>query len=160
MDSRGLKAFREAMAKHVGGVTIVTTRDESLSDWGVTATAVSFLSLEPPLVLVALLGAAGSTAAFGGAERFAVSILRPEHEDLAVRFATGRPDKFILGGFEASPVSGLPVVRDALAVVECRRIDTLPGGDHEIVVGEVDDARAGSGPALVHFDGDFTAVGT
>jgi flavin reductase ActVB len=131
-------------------VTIVTTRDATLSDWGMTATAFSALSEDPPLVLVCLATAAGSTTAFEQSERFAVSVLRPEHEDLAERFATGRPDKFVLGGFDPLP-SGLRAVTDALAVIECRTSRVHPGGDHSILIGAVEAARATPGPALVYF---------
>lgn len=150
-------AFRAAMARFATGVTIVTTRDRSASDWGMTASAVSQLSLDPPLLLVCLAAAAGSTPAFAQSERFAVSVLRPEHEELALRFATGRPDKFILGGFEHAP-SGLPVLSDALAVVECATDRVLPGGDHVIVIGVAQHARAADGAALVRFGPELGAL--
>jgi len=138
-------------------VTILTTRDETGSDWGMTATAFSAVSEDPPLVLACLAVAASSTLAFAECERFAVSVLRPEHEDLAARFATGRPDKFILGGFERAH-SGLRVVSGALAVLECRTTDVRPGGDHSILLGEVERAQSGEGAALVYFEREFAAL--
>jgi flavin reductase ActVB len=151
------KAFRRAAARFPCGVTIVTTRDVSGSDFGLTVSAFSQLSLEPPLVLVCLSEEAGSTAAFEVCERFAVSVLRPEHEELAMRCATGRPDKFVLGGFTFSS-SGLRVVENALAVIECRRHDVLPGGDHVILVGEADSSSSDEGSALAYYDGQFTQI--
>lgn len=150
-------AFRRAANCFPSGVVIVTTRDVSGSDFGLTVTAFSLLSLEPPLLLVCLSREAGSTAAFSEAERFAVSILRPEHEELAERFASGRTDKFVLGGFSFSE-SGLRVVDGALAVIECEAEDVLPGGDHVILIGRATRASARSGPALCHFRGDMQAV--
>jgi flavin reductase ActVB len=119
--------------------------------------AFSQLSLEPALVLVCLSEQAGSTAAFEVCDRFAVSVLRPEHEELAMRCATGRPDKFVLGGFTFS-ASGLRVVENALAVIECRRRDVLPGGDHLILVGEAENSSSNDGSALAYFDGEFTRI--
>jgi flavin reductase ActVB len=120
----------------------------------VTVNAFSGLSSDPPLVLLCLRAEAGSTPAFTSAERFAVSILRPEHEELAERFASGRPDRFILGGFDPAP-SGIQVVRNALAVLECARANVLEGGDHVILVGEVERAEAHDGAALVYFGSEF-----
>lgn len=122
-----------------------------------TATAFCGVSEEPPLVLVCLTTAAGSTLAFAEAERFAVSVLRPEHEDLAERFATGRPDKFILGGFERSD-SGLRTVRGALAAIECRTAEVRPAGDHTIVLGRVELARGGEGAALAYLHRGFARL--
>lgn len=145
------------MTRFPAGVTIVTARDRSLSDWGVTASAVAMLSLDPALLLICLRAGAGSTPAFTESERFAASVLRAEHEDLARRFASGRPDRFVLGGFEAA-ASGLRVVSDALAVVECRTDRVLPGGDHVMLVGAVERAEAGTGSALVYFGGELGAL--
>jgi flavin reductase ActVB len=138
-------------------VVIITTRDATLSDWGITATAFTVVSDDPPLVAACLYTEAGSTAALVQSERFAVSVLRPEHEDLAERFATGRPDKFILGGFEALP-SGLRAVSGALAVIECRTAEARPAGDHTILLGEVETTSAASGAALVYFRRGFAAL--
>ena len=109
------RAFRQATARIVGAVAILTTTDEGGSDWGFTITAFTALSVEPPLMLVCLAREAGSFPAFESAARFALSILRDDQEELAQRFATGRPDKFILGGLSRSP-TGLPMVGHALAV--------------------------------------------
>jgi flavin reductase ActVB len=136
---------------------IVTARDATLSDWGITATSLTVVSDEPPLVAVSLYSEAGSTSALIQSEGFAVSVLRPEHEDLAERFASGRPDKFILGGFEALP-SGLRAVSGALAVIECRTAEAHPAGDHTILMGEVQTTSAASGAALVYFRRGYAAV--
>ncbi len=122
-----------------------------------TATAFCGVSEDPPLVLVCLATAAGSTLAFAESERFAVSVLRPEHESLAERFATGRPDKFILGGFERAH-SGPSVVRGALAAIECRTAEVRPAGDHTIVLGEVEHAEGREGAALAYLHRDFVRL--
>ena len=130
-------AFRNAMAQFASGVTIVTTRDEEGTPRGFTASAFSSLSLDPPLILVCLDRKADSHAAFEAAEHFAVSILAEGQGETAMRFARSGADKF--GGFEVEPgsVTGMPVIPGALAHLECRMHDRLPGGDHTILVGEV-----------------------
>jgi flavin reductase ActVB len=146
------------MSRWPSGVAIATARDDGGSDWGMTLTAVTLVSVDPPLVLACFALAAGSTAAFTEADRFALSLLAADHEDLAERFASGRPDKFVLGGFERAE-SGLAVVAGALAVIECARRDVFPGGDHAIVMGEVERARSRPGPALLQRGGQLRAVG-
>jgi flavin reductase ActVB len=152
------RAFRQATARIVGAVAILTTTDEGGSDWGFTITAFTALSVEPPLMLVCLAREAGSFPAFESAARFALSILRDDQEELAQRFATGRPDKFILGGLSRSP-TGLPMVGHALAVIECRTADRVPGGDHLIVVGHVERAEQPSaGRPLAYYRGEYVTI--
>ncbi|MGH8907647.1 MAG: flavin reductase family protein [Egibacteraceae bacterium] len=147
-------AFRLAMTRFAAGVTIVTTVDERLRQWGFTANAFTSLSLDPPLVLVCLDARAECHPAFSAASGFAVNVLRPEHEPLARRFATKGIDKFASGRFEPS-AAGLPVLPDALAVIECATEQRLPGGDHTILIGRVRDCRVGDGAPMVYFDRAF-----
>ena len=149
-----LRAVHRAAARFTTGVVLLTARDVSLSDWGITVGVFLPLSTDPPLVGVALRGAAGSTPHFAGAERLALSILAAEHEELAQRFASGRPDRFVLGGTERRP-SGLMVAAGALAVLEGRPAEALPRGDHVLVVVAVEQAEVRGGEPLVYFEGDY-----
>lgn len=148
-------AFRDAMARFASGVTVVTTVDETGTPWGFTASAFSSLSLDPPLVLVCLDKLAESHAAFERAEHFAVSILADHQSEAALRFATRGADKF--GGFETEEggITGLPLVPGAMAHLECRMHDRLPGGDHTILVGEVLRAHSEDLPPLLHHNRTF-----
>jgi len=149
-----VRAVRRASARFASGVVLLTARDASLSDWGVTVGAFLPLSADPPLVAVGLRAAAGSTPHFAGAERLALSVLGAAHEELAARFASGRPDRFVLGGTERRP-SGLMVATGALAVIEARPAEALPRGDHLLVVAEVEQAEVRGGEPLVYFAGDY-----
>lgn len=150
------RAVRRAVARFATGVVLLTARDASLSDWGVTVGAFLPVSEQPPLVAVALRSDAGSTPHFAGADRLALSILGTQHEELAARFASGRPDRFVLGGTERAP-SGLMVAKEALAVLEARPTETLERGDHALVIAEVLEATVGAGEPLVYFEGDYRA---
>lgn len=152
-----LRAVHRATARFTTGVVLLTARDASLSDWGVTVGAFLPLSIDPPLVAVALRAQAGSTPHFAGADRLALSILAAEHEELAERFASGRPDRFVLGGTERLE-SGLMAAADALAVLEGRPAETLERGDHVLVVVEVERADVRRGEPLAYFEGDFRAL--
>ena len=147
-------AFRDALARWASGVAVVTTVDGGGRPWGFTASAFSALSLEPPLVLVCLDRGADCYPAFLDADGFAVNVLGTGHEGLARRFATRGEDKFRGAAFDLGPL-GVPVLVDALAVIVCRTVDRLPGGDHTIFLGAVRAGWVGAGEPLVYFERAF-----
>lgn len=147
-------SFREAMWRFPSGVTIVTTVDGEGRPWGFTASAFAFVSREPPQVLVCLDCSANCHPSFREAERFAVNILTAEHAELARRFATKGIDKFGPRSFEPGELR-LPVLRDALVVLECRTAARLPGGDHTILLGEAVSIRLRAGAPAVVYDRRF-----
>lgn len=150
--------FRDAMARFPSGVTIVTTHDEGGRPHGFTASSFCSVSAEPPLVLVCLAKSANSYPVFAHNDRFAISILQDDHVHLARRFASKDADKFAGGGFVRTP-RGAIVLEDALAVIECSVHRRYEGGDHIIMVGEVervalDDRRR----PVVYFDRVFSTI--
>jgi flavin reductase (DIM6/NTAB) family NADH-FMN oxidoreductase RutF len=140
-------AFRQALSQFASGVTVVTTQGPD-GPLGLTVTAFSSLSLDPPLVLVCI---DRRSEAHAGFERgtFAVSLLAEGQEPVSRRFACGGPAKFAEGGLLAGE-SGLLLVAEALAHLECRVTAAVPGGDHVIYVGLVERASAREGRPLVH----------
>jgi flavin reductase ActVB len=142
--------FRQAVSRFATGVTILTTADDNGQWWGLTASAFSSLSLDPPLILVCLARTAQSYGVFTTSRGFLVNVLGTEHERLALRFATKGADKFAGGEFRPGQVDGLPVLDDALACLKCRTHDQFEGGDHTVLIGEVEYVRVREGgrPAL------------
>lgn len=147
--------YREAMARFATGVTIVTTTDADGRWWGFTASSFSPVSIDPPLILVCLGRDARCHPIFTSAPGFRVNVLGPEHEELAVRFATKGIDKFAGDEFRAAD-DGLPTLDDALVSLLCRTTEIADGGDHTILFGAVEDVqlRHGGRPA-VHADRCF-----
>jgi flavin reductase (DIM6/NTAB) family NADH-FMN oxidoreductase RutF len=141
-------AFRQALSQFAAGVTVVTTRCADGSLRGLTVTAFCSVSLDPPLVLVSIDNRSEAHDGFA-AGFFAVSMLAEGQEDVSRRFALSGTDKFAASECIPSP-SGLPLVPDALAHLECRVIATVPGGDHTIYVGQVEDVRVREGRPLVY----------
>jgi flavin reductase ActVB len=152
-----LPSFRDAVARFASGVTVVTTVDSNHRPVGFTATAFSSLSLDPPLILVCLARTATSHAAFRSASTFAVSILSTEQEGVARRFATKGIDKFAGLPVDRGSRSGLPVIPDATAYLECQTVELLDGGDHTILVGMVLAAASTERPPLLYFNRRFGA---
>jgi len=132
-----LDRFKNALASFPSGICIVTTADPAGKPWGFTASAFSSLSLDPPLVLVCLDRRADSHDAFYNAGHFAISILAAHQLHLAIRFATKGIGKFEGIATALGSQTGVPLIPDAVVHLECRMHQTLPAGDHTILIGEV-----------------------
>ena len=149
--------FRSAMSRFASGVTIVTTRTEDHQPSGLTVSSFASLSLEPPLVLVCIDQRASIHDLLVEGRYFAVNVLAEDQEILSRRFASRDTDRFSGTGY-AEGVTGVPILNDVLAAVECRIVHTYPGGDHTIVVGEVEHAAVDDGKPLGYFRGGYVQL--
>lgn len=146
--------FRSALRHFPAGVTIVTTRDGEGRPCGLTASAFTSVSLDPPLVLVCVDHAATAHPAVDAHGWFAVNVLGKSQEHLARRFAVSGSDKFVGVAFREGR-AGLPILEDVVASLECRVVHRYAGGDHTIFVGQVEGVAVPGGPALVYFQGGY-----
>jgi flavin reductase (DIM6/NTAB) family NADH-FMN oxidoreductase RutF len=144
---------RRILGRFATGVTVVTTKvGEELH--GMTANAVASLSLFPPLVLVAVERTGSMHAALHAGRCFAVSILTEDQEAVSRHFARSGKKEFA-GLALTTAVTGAPILADALGWVDCRLRDVLPGGDHEIFVGEIVAGDARDGRPLLFYGGRY-----
>jgi flavin reductase (DIM6/NTAB) family NADH-FMN oxidoreductase RutF len=145
--------FRQAVSRFSTGVAVITTRTPD-GPAGMTASAVASLSMSPLQLLVCIGTKLATRRAIVESGYFAVNVLGVGQEHLARRFATRRDDKF--AEVALRPDSHVPVLQDAIAHFVCSVNGTLPGGDHTIVVGDVQacDHVEGSSP-LVYFASTF-----
>ena len=127
--------FRQVMSRWASGVTVVTTVVDG-QPHGLTVSAFSSLSLDPPLVLVcpALTSATYPHLVRGG--RFAIHILAADQQDIAMAFASKGADKVAALEWTLSDL-GNPLLEGASCVLECSLWREYEGGDHAILVGEV-----------------------
>jgi flavin reductase (DIM6/NTAB) family NADH-FMN oxidoreductase RutF len=151
--------FRRVLGHFASGVTVVTTWDAAGQPAGLTASSVASVSLDPPLVLVCVAHTSQSYQALLAHGRFAINILHLDHEQIARRFAssTAGAEKFEGTGYRQGVV-GLPVLKDALAEIECTTVHAYPAGDHTIFVGQVEaaDCRGDLGlEPLLYYRGRF-----
>lgn len=151
--SPGMADFRQVIGHFTSGVAVVTTRHGGRPH-GMTASAVCSVSLEPPMLLVCASTRSPTQEAIQAAGRFAVNILREEQDELALRFAGPREDKFAGLAVEDGP-AGMPVLSDALARIECEVAQTVVGGTHRVFLGIVRSAELTSGSPLAYFRGRF-----
>lgn len=89
---------------------------------------------------------------------FAVNILAADQEETSRRFASADMDRFKDLDIDKG-LGGLSLILGAMAWIECATEDRLPGGDHTIIVGRVLRARSFPLAPLLHWRGDYLAVG-
>jgi flavin reductase (DIM6/NTAB) family NADH-FMN oxidoreductase RutF len=134
--------FKLAMRSLASTVHIIT----SVSDGqriGMTATAVSSLSMEPPSLVVSIHRSASLHDIIAASGMFCVNVLSPTHNDLVHPFsgkAKGE-DRFSFGQWENHAMNGLPCLADALANVACVVDAQLAYGTHTLFVGRVEAIR-------------------
>lgn len=146
--------FRAALGSFVTGVTIVTASDGTGRDAGVTANSFNSVSLDPPMVLWSLARSSSSLDVFAQASHFAVHILAADQEDLSNRFARGGADKF--AGLAVTRGAGnAPLLPGAAAQFQCRTAFQYDGGDHVILVGEVESFERSERPPLAFHGGRY-----
>ena len=146
--------FRRVLGHFAAGVTIITTIGDDARPYGLTATAFTSVSLDPPLVLVCVDKRADSHPHFHASRVFTVNFLAADHEHLSRRFAVSGGEKF--AGLTAHKgVVGAPILDEALGYLECRTVNIIEGGDHTIFLGQVEAADAREGEPLLYFRGAY-----
>lgn len=154
------RSFRKALGCFATGVTVVTTlHPDSKAPAGVTVSAFSSLSLDPPLVLFCLGNKTSSIDSFKSNGHFAINVLSETQRDLSIRFASRSEDKWAGMEWETG-LGGVPLLSGCLATLECKLVNTIEGGDHLIFVGEVQNLTHQEGGApLVYFRGAYMDYG-
>ena len=137
--------LRATLANYATGVAVITATDESGQPFGMTVNSFNAVSLDPPLVLWSIALSSWSRPKWQAARGFAVNILAEEQHDICKLFASRTEDRFSQVNWHRG-LDGLPLLDGAVATLQCRFWARYPGGDHEIMVGEVmactQDARA------------------
>lgn len=149
--------FRRAMGSFASGVNIVTARGDENAPLGITVSAFSSLSLEPPLILICIDKRASLHDHLSEGRHFAVNILAEDQQSLSARFASRDADRF--NGIKCvEGANGSPLIEGALAHIECRVVAAYPGGDHTIYVGEVEATQVTDGNPLAYFRGRYSRL--
>jgi flavin reductase len=153
--------FRFAMRRLAGGVSIISGAGPD-GPLGVTATAVTSLTADPPSILCCLNRSLELETAVKQTGRFGVNMLRADHHDLAQRFAGTHgvrgSAKFEQGNWTILP-SDVPALFDSLVTFDCRVDDIVEVGTHSVFVGLITQAHFGeSGDPLVYCNGAFASL--
>lgn len=150
--------FRAALGRFASGVTVITVNTSEGHVHGMTATAFCSVSLRPPLVLVCVDHLAETYLHLREHRQFGVSVLTDKQEALSEFFADPErnPDAaYRLGVEYRNMKSGIAVVCDALANLDCSVVDAHAAGDHTVFVAEVKETFLGEGAPLLYFRGRY-----
>jgi 3-hydroxy-9,10-secoandrosta-1,3,5(10)-triene-9,17-dione monooxygenase reductase component len=146
------ETFRQVMGRFATGISVVTTFEDggdgsapTGKPAGITVNALSSVSLDPPLVMVALDRSRFITPMVRSLGRYAVNVLGEDQQALSDCFAhalvsPGR-DAFCGASWSRGP-TGLPLLDGAIATLECTIVQTFSAGDHDLFIGRVDSLGA------------------
>jgi flavin reductase (DIM6/NTAB) family NADH-FMN oxidoreductase RutF len=151
-------SFRSVLGRFASGITVVTTLDEEQRDVGMTVSAFCSVSLKPPLIQVCVDREASLYAALAQSTTFGVSILAAEQEALSRRFATADSTRRFDGIGYRRGESGVVLLDDALAHLECRIVASHEAGDHTMFIGEVESATARTTGPLLYYRGGYAQL--
>jgi flavin reductase (DIM6/NTAB) family NADH-FMN oxidoreductase RutF len=157
----GATEFPEALRRLPRGVSVMTF-GEGDERFGLTATSVSSLSLDPPTILVSVNRSSPISREFLRSRSFGVSVLAAGHDALAERFSGGAeiPEAERRDDIWAASVSGVPLLAEAVAAFDCEQDDIMECHGCAVVVGRVHSVRApGGSSALVYWRGAYNQLG-
>jgi flavin reductase (DIM6/NTAB) family NADH-FMN oxidoreductase RutF len=150
--------FRDALGRWASGVTVVTSRSGERVH-GMTVSAFSSVSLDPPLVLVCADKDSDTCTLIAESGVFAVNILARGQDELSQRFAAqGNEARRFDGLAVERAVTGAPLLR-GLASLDCTLVGTHDAGDHVIYVGRVEALRRfADGEPLLYYRGAYRTL--
>lgn len=153
--------FRSAMRRLAGGISVITA-GEGRDISGMTVTSVTSLSVDPPTLIVCVNREASSWPLVKRYGFFGVNILTADQSDIAERFS-GKgglkgADRFV-GAQWSAGVSGVPLLADALAAIDCEVEDVIERHSHAIIIGRVLDVTVSTRTAaLAYWQGQYVAI--
>lgn len=153
------RALRTALSQFATGVAIVTTAAPTGVPIGLTVNSFSALSLDPPLILWCLQRSSTCRPAFTAAEHFVVNLLSAGQRQLADRFAASNQDRFAGVAWNLN-TNGVPILSGTVGHFVCRKMQLVDGGDHIILVGQIDGYTITRAlEPLIFLDGKYRRVG-
>lgn len=150
--------FRAALGRFSSGVTVITVETSDGDIHGMTASSFCSVSLRPPLVLVCIDHLAETYLHLREHGRFGVSILRDDQEALSEFFADPERNPDAARRLDicySSMKSGMAVLADTLANLDCQVVQAHAAGDHTIFVAEVKEVAVAEGSPLLYFRGRY-----
>lgn len=144
--------FKAAMGRFATGISVVTTVVDGI-DHAMTANSLVSVSLDPLLVMISVQRDSRFHEAVTKAGFYAVSILSRDQEEASRYFSTkGRALEDQMCGFPYTRgETGAPLLTGALATMECRTRQTIPAGDHDILLADVITVSSTDADPLIYF---------
>lgn len=149
-------AFRLAMRRTASSVAVITAAHEGRIH-GMTATAMTSVSADPPTLLVVVSRTTRTHPFIRKSGRFAVNVLAQGQDEIARRFAAGVENQF--EGIEHTlHAVEVPIIAGTAATFVCVAADAFDVATHTIFIGEVEDARHSDIPPLLYHDGRYRTL--
>ncbi|MDO1484631.1 monooxygenase [Rhodococcus rhodochrous] len=149
------REFRNALSRYATGVAVVTTTADG-EPTGMTVNSFAAVSLDPPLILWSVRSDSSRAGVYTSADAFAVNVLSSDQTDISNVFASASSGTEGFRTFSWSRGSkSVPLIDGAIARFECRVHAVFPGGDHDIIVGEVDECSLVDGESLLFVQGGY-----
>lgn len=150
--------FKAALRRWASGVTIVTACDGDTVH-GMTVSAFSSVSMDPPLVLVCADKASNTNPVIARGGVFVANVLAAGQEALSDRFASKQEEWRRFEGLACRAlVTGAPVLPGVLAALDCRVVAAHDAGDHVIYVGRVEAAESRDAEPLLYYAAAYRAL--
>ncbi|WP_175407451.1 flavin reductase family protein [Streptomyces sp. TRM64462] len=159
----GPDLLRSTFRRHAAGVAVITAPGDPATGGrpvGFTATSLTSVSAEPPLVSFGIGTSSSSWPAVSAAGHIGIHILGEHQEDLAATFARSGADRFAPPTRWRTGPEGVPLLGGVLAWLVGRVVARVPAGDHRLVIAEIvaGDPAAGEGRPLLYHQGRFSAL--
>jgi flavin reductase (DIM6/NTAB) family NADH-FMN oxidoreductase RutF len=150
--------LRSAFRRHAAGVAVITARGAA-GPVGFTATSLTSVSADPPMISFGIGTGASSWPAIAGSDHVGVHVLAEQQSELAATFARSGADRFGPPTAWREGPEGVPVLEGALVWLVCRIVGRVPAGDHRIVLAEVVlGDLTGDGRPLLYHQGRFNGL--
>ncbi|MET9127710.1 MULTISPECIES: flavin reductase family protein [unclassified Streptomyces] len=150
--------LRSVFRRHAAGVAVITAQGDE-GPVGFTATSLTSVSAEPPIVSFGVGSGASSWPAISASDHVGVHILGEHQRELAATFARSGADRFGAPTRWRAGPERVPVLHDVLAWLVCRIVARVPAGDHRIVLAEVVlGDPSGAGRPLLYHQGGFNGL--
>lgn len=149
--------FREALGRFATGVCLVTVDDPELGPLATTVNSFSSVSLEPPLVLWSIQNSSDHLAVYTECQHFGISVMSADQGAVSGQYAQRGGHSAQAEHFTTGP-QGEPRLIGALAHFSCATYAVHPGGDHQIIVGEVMQFESMDADPLIFYSGGYRAL--
>ncbi|WP_237554825.1 MULTISPECIES: flavin reductase family protein [unclassified Streptomyces] len=146
--------FRSVFRRHAAGVAVITAMGAT-GPVGFTATSLTSVAAEPPLLSFGISLGSSCWPTVAEASHVGVHILGEHQEAVAAVFARSGADRFAHTAWSPGP-AGVPLLDGVSAWLVCRIEAMVPAGDHRLVIARAvaGDPDGPGGPLLYH-QGDF-----
>ncbi|SJM96396.1 flavin reductase family protein [Crenothrix polyspora] len=148
--------FKQALQLWASGVAIVTTQSEQYGVRGMTVTAFSSVSAQPPQILVCINQSADTGENINASGLFAVNILNANQQDDSNNFSGGnnQEQRFANAHWEMGQF-GTPLLTDSIMSLECKVVEKVAAGTHWVIIAEVQAAISRTGEPLLYYRGAY-----